>query len=295
MKKNNPQKKSLKRQLLSGTVYVALAAVVAAVTINTTVGLLSGNAPLPDAPDFDQIKTELPSIPDIPPVSIPKTDALSLPSLPEISHSVSDTADGISSEILENDVISDPVPVETVTVPMEITERIPKDLNMGYDGFIKPCGGYVSKGFSVEVPVYSSTMSDYRTHCGADITGETGDAVYVVCGGLVTDIYDDDLYGKTVVMETVTGYTVKYSNLLPELNAKTKVDALLPTGTELGGIGKTAICEAVEPSHLHIEIYDPEGLAVDPEDLIDFQHAKSTGLPSCALIVFTYSVTVTVQ
>lgn len=271
MRKNNPQKKSLRRQLLSGTVYIALAAVVAAVTINTTVGLLSDKAPLPDIPEFDNIGTELPSVPDLPPISIPKTDALTLPSLPDLSQSVSDTQDGVDSEVIENDIVSEILPVE-ISVPetVEEVERIPKDLNMGYDGFIKPCGGYVSKGFSIDIPVYSSTMSDYRTHCGVDVTGDVGDAVYVVCGGLVTDIYDDDLYGKTVVMETVTGHIVKYSNLLSDLNAKTAVGALLPTGTELGGIGKTAICEAVEPSHLHIEIFNAEGVAVNPEDLIDF-------------------------
>ena len=265
MRKNRPQSKSLKRQFLSGTVYVALAAVVAAVTINTTGGLLSSKAPIPEIPDFDEIKTEIPSVPDIPWASLPE---LKLPQLNSFdSKTVSDSPQGIVADITEG---VETIPEEIMT-PVTVPEsEIPQDLNMGFDGFIKPCSGYVSKSFSLDIPVYSSTMSDYRTHHGVDVTGEAGDVVYVVCGGIVRDIYDDDLYGKTVVMETVGGYTVKYSNLLESLHASVSEGALLPTGTELGGIGKTAICEAVEPSHVHLEIYDSDGNAVDPEDLISF-------------------------
>jgi murein DD-endopeptidase MepM/ murein hydrolase activator NlpD len=92
---------------------------------------------------------------------------------------------------------------------------IPSDANLGLSKFIKPCDGYVSKEHSLTIPVYSPTMSDYRTHHGVDVTGEAGDVVYVVCGGIVRDIYDDDLYGKTVkiVLEEFIRPEVKFGSL----------------------------------------------------------------------------------
>ena len=87
-------------------------------------------------------------------------------SLPEIVADITEGVETIPEEIMT-----------PVTVP---ESEIPQDLNMGFDGFIKPCSGYVSKSFSLDIPVYSSTMSDYRTHHGVDVTGEAGDVVYVV-------------------------------------------------------------------------------------------------------------------
>lgn len=43
---------------------------------------------------------------------------------------------------------------------------------IGYEGFVKPCSGFISKEYSMEVPVYSATMYDYRTHAGMDIAAD---------------------------------------------------------------------------------------------------------------------------
>lgn len=263
MNNRNSDKKSLRRQLISGTVYVALAAVVVAVTLNTTVGLLSGTEyEMPDTDGSTDLGlsdiAELPRV-DLPPLSltIPEADVL-----PDTSP-VADTPSGIDSEITE---ASD---TETV-VDIAQVPTIPDDADLGIDRFIKPCDGYVLKEHSADLPVYSTTLSDYRIHIGVDVTGEIGTPVLSVCGGVVTDIYDDDLYGKTVCVQNRSGYTVKYSNLLPTLNANIAVGTLLSTGDVIGGIGDTALCEAVESSHLHLEMYDENSNAVNPEHFISF-------------------------
>ena len=79
MNNRNPDKKSLKKQLISGTVYVALAAVVVAVTLNTTVGLLSGSEY--EVPEISEGETDT-NISDI--VELPKVD------LPEIPLTIPD-------------------------------------------------------------------------------------------------------------------------------------------------------------------------------------------------------------
>ena len=257
------EKKSLKRQLLSGTIYVALAAVVVAVAVNTTVGLISDKTQVPQIDNTSEsLRDEIPSVPSlpkltIPDITVPKTD----------DGTVSGVMDGINSDITET--IPEPaiMPSENIVIG-EIS--IPEDANLGLDRFIKPCNGYVSKGHSTDMPVYSITMSDYRTHTGVDIVEEPATPIVCVSGGVVSDIYNDDLYGMTVEIKNRDGYTVRYSNLLPTLSSGVEVGAILKTGDNIGGIGETALCESLETSHLHLEIYNPEGVAVNPEDLISF-------------------------
>lgn len=261
--KRTPQKKSFPRQLISGAVYTALASVVVAVTVNTTIGLLQDrNLPLPESSP-ENINTTLPSVPDIPKLKLPELDAVG----EDISdsRSVSDTAEGVT------DIITEAVPentADTQITPLDF--EIPEDANLGIDRFIKPCDGYVLKEHSADVPVYSATMSDYRIHIGVDVTGDIGTPVAAVCGGIVTDILDDDLYGKTVCVKARDGYLIRYSNLLPDLNAQISVGETVATGDIIGGIGDTALCEAVDSSHLHLEIFDADGNGINPEDLISF-------------------------
>lgn len=267
MKRNkNSEKKSLFRQLISGTVYVALASVVVAVTVNTTAGLLSGNnASIPDTVP-EKLGTELPSVPDIPPLTLPEIVVENTSELTnEATHPVSDTADGINSIIT---VEEDEETVQSDVEPLNI--EFTEDADLGIDRFIKPCDGFVSKEHSVDIPVYSATMSDYRIHVGVDVTGDIGTPVSAVCGGIISKIYDDDLLGKTVCVTSKSGYTVKYSNLLPTLNAPISEGAVIATGDTIGGIGDTALGEAVDVSHLHLEIYDSDGNPVNPENLISF-------------------------
>ena len=54
------------------------------------------------------------------------------------------------------------------------------------------------KEFCIDVPVFSFTMQDYRTHGGIDISAPVGSAVYSIASGTVTEIYSDPLFGKTV-------------------------------------------------------------------------------------------------
>ena len=266
MKKNNSDKKSLTRQLVSGTVYVALAAVVVAVTVNTTVGMLSGSdIEIPDA-NPENINTDIPSIPDIPPLSIPELSTISdyEKQLTNDSQIVSETQSGVDSVITESNI------VEATDIANPLVLEIPTDADLGPDKFVKPCDGYISKEHSADIPVYSTTLSDYRVHVGVDVTGELGTPVNAVIGGVVTDIYNDDLYGKTLCIKSRDGYIVKYSNLAEKLYGGIEVGSMVQTGKPIGGIGDTALCEAVDAPHVHIEIYDSDGIAIDPENLISF-------------------------
>ena len=135
----------------------------------------------------------------------------------------------------------------------------------GFDGFIKPCSGYISKEFSNDLPVYSVSMYDYRAHNGVDIVGEVGTPVKASSNGVISEVYDDYLYGTTVVIEHDDGIKSVYSNLSPDLPVETTVGRAVITGEIIGGIGESAVCEAAEAKHVHFEMIK-DGEYVDPEE-----------------------------
>lgn len=277
-KKNKREKKSLKKQLISGTIYVALAALVTAVTLHATVGMISDKTKDINLDESLKIpSSDLPSVPKIPSLNLSQTQTEN----ETADSAVGETSNGVSSLIedgtkkLSEEILNEEDNVganaENASDVNENTAlEIPQDANLGLDKFIKPCSGFVSKSHSTLVPVYSPTMSDYRTHTGVDVAESVGTEIVCVKGGIVTDIYDDDLYGKTVKMKTGDEFTIVYSNLLETLSDSVSVGAILKTGDSIGGIGESAICEVVEAPHVHLEIYDADGLALDPEELIDF-------------------------
>ncbi len=288
MKKFTGEKKSFKRQLISCGIYVALSAVVVAVSVNTAISLMPDTSPIESfEKQLEKIDTSLPEVPL--PIESPGFDAVTLPDLYDYTSdtqnsqehvSVSDTADGVSSLIIENkpslseqnEISSEaePSPADTVKdLPLSYLS-IPEDADLGFDGYIKPFDGYVSTSHSVDVPVYSPTMLDYRTHIGVDIAGDIGESVKAVSGGIITEIYTDDLYGNTVVLENGDGYVFRYCNLMPTLASEIEVGNVISTGTVIGGIGESAIVEAAESSHRHLEIYDKDNNPIDPETFIEF-------------------------
>ncbi len=274
MKKNRTRERTLTRQLISGGVYIALSAVVVAVTVNTVVSLISGDSAMPDLNEsLDGIEFEMNTLPEISDISeLPELSSAGEnalfpevePLFPSQDAPVSDTAEGIDA------LIEEQIPSEQLSSSSPDALSIPEGADLGLDKFIKPCDGYVNKEYSIDVPVYSATMFDYRTHAGVDIVCDEGSTVKACIGGIITDIYNDDLYGTTVSVTSESGHRTVYSNLMPTLSAGIEKGAVIPTGAIIGGVGSSALCEAAEAPHLHLEIYGPDGASLDPEDFISF-------------------------
>ncbi len=283
MKKNNQNstKKTLKKQLISGGVYIALSAVAVAVTVNTAVSIMSKNNNLPsihEAPgsDINKIQLNLPSVPEN--IVLPKTDIPFSSANPSDENvSVSETPSGISAEILQKDP-EDPFTTDGALnmlenqtdelSPYDVAE-ISSNTNLGEDVFIKPCDGFVTVEHSVDIPVYSSTFGDYRTHCGIDIAADKGAVVSAVKGGVITKIYTDDLYGHTLHLDTPDGYTFVYSNLSMPLSHGIEEGLAVSTGTILASVGDSAISESAQESHLHFEV-QKDNCFINPLDIIVF-------------------------
>jgi len=249
----------LKKQLVSGGVYIALAAAVVAVTTGTVVSMLSGkNADLLPKVDgktkYSEKELVMPKLPDVPEV----------PDVPDAP--VSDSAEGINAEIKPSEEMLTPKTTDAQSASQSAENVKAETADFGYPGYVKPCDGYISREYSDEVLVYSPTMYDYRAHLGCDIAAEAGTPVKAVSGGTVTDISADDMLGTTVTIESADGLVLKYCNLSAELPKDTAVGNVIQTGSVIAGVGQTALCEAAEAPHLHLEaarngeMFDPAGL-----------------------------------
>ena len=137
------------------------------------------------------------------------------------------------------------------------------------DFFVMPITGEVLKDFSEDDLQYSETYKDWRLHTGTDIAGDAGSPVYSAGSGEVKEVYYDELYGTTVIIDHFSGITAKYCGLNTEPTVK-EGDSVDP-GTQIGVLAGVP-CESVEQIHLHLEI-SVDGKAVSPSGFI-----KQSGL-----------------
>lgn len=135
--------------------------------------------------------------------------------------------------------------------------------------FTVPVKGEILKGASFDVPVFSKTMEDYRTHTGVDIYCETGTDVAAVAAGTVKEIWEDPMMGTCISIEHSGGVTSVYKNLCSDIPEKVSAGKQVNCGEIFATSGDTALLEVAEESHLHFELY-LDGEAVDPCLYIEF-------------------------
>ena len=130
------------------------------------------------------------------------------------------------------------------------------------------------RGFSISVPVFSRTTNDFRLHPGIDISVPNGSPVYAIASGLVLDVFDDPLMGRTVSIDHGGGmvsYSMGLSTIIPE-----GIEAGMPvvSGQIIGATGDTALLEIAESDRLHFELR-VDGEHVNPLEFLDFGQVGS--------------------
>ena len=128
--------------------------------------------------------------------------------------------------------------------------------------FAMPVEGDILREYAKDKLVYSTTLDEWITHNGIDITAEKTTVVKAAAEGTVKSIKNDPRYGLTVVIEHANGFSSVYSNLLTaefiEEGEKVK------QGQTIGTVGNTATFEIADESHLHFEILK-DNTNVDPQ------------------------------
>lgn len=140
----------------------------------------------------------------------------------------------------------------------------------GSPEYVLPADGYVLKSFSVDLPVWSLTMEDYRAHTGIDVSAACGSAVYAMTGGVITDISEDPLMGVSMTVIHHDGNTALYQNLASDLPEGIAEGVTVEAGQVIAAVGDSALIEQCETDHLHLEIFTSAGERINPETLLDF-------------------------
>ncbi|HWJ03357.1 MAG TPA: M23 family metallopeptidase [Verrucomicrobiae bacterium] len=103
--------------------------------------------------------------------------------------------------------------------------------------------------------IWWDIFADYRQHTGVDISAPVGTRIVAANAGTVTELGQDPVYGKVVVLEHGSGWQTVYGELQ---NIKVKLNQQVKLGQELGQVGESSGGEADLESHLHYEIRQNE-------------------------------------
>ncbi|MGN0659550.1 MAG: peptidoglycan DD-metalloendopeptidase family protein [Emergencia sp.] len=138
------------------------------------------------------------------------------------------------------------------------------------DTFICPveeASAVLSKKYSMDMVIYNMTLDQYMTHPGVDLEAPSGSCVKAAADGTITDICTDDAYGITIEISHGNGFVTRYCNLATDKLAE-KGDTVRQ-GQIISNVGKTALYESMEKTHLHFEILK-DGKLCDPAKYINF-------------------------
>ncbi len=128
-----------------------------------------------------------------------------------------------------------------------------------------PVSGTVISSFSVEALSYNDAMGDWRTHDGIDIASSLGTRVQATAKGTVSQVYDDDVMGVTVVVDHGNELYSVYANLAE--NPPVSVGDTVVSDTVVGEVGNTAVSESGKEPHLHFAMYQGND-AINPEEYL---------------------------
>ncbi len=124
-----------------------------------------------------------------------------------------------------------------------------------------PLEGEIARGYSTETLNYDATMRDWRTHPGLDIAAELGTTVTAAHEGMVSHVWQDDLYGTVVCVDHGDGIATLYANLAED--TAVQVGDWVEPGSVIGAVGATALCEIGQTAHLHFAV-TVDGMNADP-------------------------------
>ena len=129
-----------------------------------------------------------------------------------------------------------------------------------------PLQGDSVGGYSMDCLSYNETTRDWRVHNGVDIAAEEGTQVCAAAEGTVTEVFEDDIWGTTVVIRHDGGYTTQYASL--QENPSVKPGDKVSLGQSIGCVGTTALVETTMGSHLHFSV-NYQNMPMDPQDFLN--------------------------
>ncbi len=129
---------------------------------------------------------------------------------------------------------------------------------------VYPTSKNIIKKYSGENPVFSKTLNDWRVHNGVDLAAEQGSKIKAITNGKVKEIFNDAMFGTTMVIEHDGRFTAYYSGLGE--TTLVNVDDKVESGQEIASINNIP-SESADGSHLHLSI-KKDGKFIDPVEIL---------------------------
>ncbi|MEA4824842.1 MAG: M23 family metallopeptidase [Clostridiaceae bacterium] len=131
--------------------------------------------------------------------------------------------------------------------------------------YVSPVPGEILAVFSGDELVYDRTMSDWRTHNGVDFACTNGDKVFAVADGTIQDIYTDEYYGTSVLLNHGGGLQSIYTGLAAD--PAVTIGETVTAGDIIGTVDSSVLFESALPAHLHLEMLQ-DGVRIDPMSIL---------------------------
>lgn len=159
-----------------------------------------------------------------------------------------------------------PAPITTApeTTKAPATQTV-APVDAGPLKLLLPVSGQLLRGHDLEVPVWSDTMEDYRTHCGMDIAAQMGASVCAAADGVIAQIWEDPMMGQCISVKHAGDTLTVYRNLSKEIPVGIEAGVEVRAGQLIANIGESAMVEIAEVPHLHFELMVGDEYA-DPLD-----------------------------
>ncbi|NLJ79340.1 MAG: M23 family metallopeptidase [Tissierellia bacterium] len=159
---------------------------------------------------------------------------------------------------------------EVTQDPQEVEQKPQPELDTG--GMLSPVDGKIGVDFARDGLIYSETLEQWTTHDGIDIFAREGQEVKAALSGRISEVYEDELWGKVIIMDHGNGLLTKYANLATI--DMVKEGARIEKGAVISKVGITAAIEMIMEPHVHFEVIQ-DGKNMDPKGYIPaFSHLK---------------------
>jgi murein DD-endopeptidase MepM/ murein hydrolase activator NlpD len=156
-----------------------------------------------------------------------------------------------------SDEAAEPTTEDTTYSDDALQTMLSADLSLSYP----VAGGKVVRPYSKD-SVYFKTLNVWKPHLGTDFAADLGDKILAMCGGEVTKVTDDKLFGKTVEI-SVNNAVCVYSGLG---DIKVSQGDRVEKGDVIGSVG-TVPFEADSENHIHAAV-KVNGSYADPLNFI---------------------------
>lgn len=116
---------------------------------------------------------------------------------------------------------------------------------------LTPVSGNILCEFSANKQVYHSSLDDWRTHDGIDLSCTVGDSVVAAADGVVKDIYTSSL-GNCLCIDHGDALMTIYANLDEAYTVS--VGDNVKKGDVIAHVGNSSLGDMASEPHLHFEV-----------------------------------------